>query len=103
MGKKRKGYNTKGKDYRKNRIEKLAAKSKERLKEYSAAYDKGKLGELIQRKSSQFKLNKWRHRLNQFVSKHLGPEYKFRHLKKNKELLEKIDLKMVEVGGGING
>lgn len=43
MGKSKKGYNTKGKNYRKNRLEKLAVKCKKRYEEYKVAYEKGNI------------------------------------------------------------
>lgn len=69
MGKGRKGYNTKGKNYRKNRLEKLAVKCKKKYEEYMAAYEKGNLIEYMERGSKQLIIDRWRHRLNVWKNK----------------------------------
>lgn len=63
MGKK-KGYNTKPKGYRERRLKALVAKVKKKYAEYLRAYENGRLVEYIRIRSSQFRVDKWRHRIN---------------------------------------
>jgi len=69
MGKGRKGYNTKGKNYRKNRIDKLRVKCRKKYEEYLIAYEKGNLTDYMKRSCNQFILDKWRHRKNVWEEK----------------------------------